>query len=246
MSRTGGNTWQEITPRKERGGIHDLDFLTRQRGWLVANDCAAADAFLYHTRDRGKSWRRTPLKPASCSAGSILVIDFVDRSHGWFAYLSLTGEDKELRRTFNGGRTWERTRDLPAYGLIDFQDRRIGYLIEHFSPGHLYRSEDGGRTWKRQRVRPPANYDRAHLSYGLPSFFNRFGVLPVGLRRHRRVDTAFYVSDDGGRTWKFRSVIHTNVWHRIEQFAGPEPSSIVDPKVWWVLARKAPYVEVSP
>ncbi|MEA2498850.1 MAG: Photosynthesis system assembly factor, partial [Actinomycetota bacterium] len=64
-----GNSWRDVTSHRLRGGdvaVHDFQWLNNRRGWVVTNDCAMADAFLYRTEDGGASWNRVPVGTVGC------------------------------------------------------------------------------------------------------------------------------------------------------------------------------------
>src|SRR3954467_7104997 len=66
------HSWREVTPPHLLLEVEDVVFSTPGAGWVVANDCAAARAFFYRTRNGGHTWRRTRAPEVNCAAGSRL------------------------------------------------------------------------------------------------------------------------------------------------------------------------------
>jgi photosystem II stability/assembly factor-like uncharacterized protein len=67
---------------------------------------------------------------------------------------------------------------------------------------YVYISQDGGSTWTQQNIAMPAGYAGAMTNAFLPLFFgSSYGVLPVGLY-FDTPGTVFYLSSDGGLSWK--------------------------------------------
>jgi hypothetical protein len=48
----------------------------------------------------------------------------------------------------------------------------------------------------------------------LPTFFSGRGVLPVTMKKDGRLFIAFYSSRDAGMTWRFKSLLRTDLFRR--------------------------------
>jgi photosystem II stability/assembly factor-like uncharacterized protein len=208
-----GGTWQDVTPRLPRLGpttrplvpvVHDSVFVDRQHGWVASNECVAGKAFVSRTADAGRTWRTVPVPATNCSAGSRLDLFFLDRRHGWLVRIFLNGNVQHLSRTTDGGRTWRTVLEgLPAVGTVVFRTRLDGWLARaEFLGGALYATRDGGRTWRRRALDLPRGWEGARVLADAPRFFGAQGVLPVDLQRGGRAAVVFYVTGDGGRTWR--------------------------------------------
>lgn len=246
-----GRSWAEITPpsRAAPGPLYDVSFLTPARGWATWADCARDRAGLVLTSDGGKSWQSFPLPTSvSCAAGAELRVGFTDPRHGWLLHLEPTASGAWLAWTADGGRRWSRSRRLPELAEVRFLDPGHGWLAGgEWGPLALYATTDGGATWTRRSVAPPSGYEHARRVYDLPTFFgpNR-GVLPVTLFRRGRADLAFYLTADGGRTWRVASLLALGAVPPIHlPFPAPLPVAVAGPGLWWVVAGDPPTAYVT-
>ncbi|MEA2477527.1 MAG: hypothetical protein QOC87_1726 [Actinomycetota bacterium] len=241
-----GKSWSDASPGhfEAEQVVADLAFLDPQRWWFVTNNCGPFQSYVYGTADNGAAWWRHLMGGAECHGGTIST-DFVDQTHGWYVYIEPAGPFATIRRTSDGGRTWSREQDLPTLGDVSFIDRRLGYLAETwYAGGRLYRSRSAGRRWARFRVPRPSRYRHATLAYDTPTFQGHRGTLPVSLVKKHREDEAFYISRDGGRTWKLGCVVrpHVHVHKGTTGRAAPLSTDIVNRRVWWLVAKGAPYI----
>lgn len=247
-----GRTWRDVTPRLPRLGpltgplvpvVHDAVFVDRRHGWVASNECVASKAFVSRTADAGRTWRTVPVPPTNCSAGSRLDLFFLDRRRGWLSRMYLTGPGQHLSRTTDGGRTWRPVLDdLPALGTVVFRTDLDGWLArEEFLGGALYATRDGGRTWRRRAIDLPRGWEGARVLADAPRFFGARGVLPVDLERAGRAAVAFYVTADGGRTWRIGSL--RPVTFRLTKPRSPFPRyvpvSVASLTAWWVVSGEA-------
>jgi photosystem II stability/assembly factor-like uncharacterized protein len=148
--------WRDATPGRLPGTIHDVFFLDRKRGWLIATDCAAATGALFETVDGGRSWTRLPRRwIRNCSAGSTFYLDFADPRHGWITAVDPHAANGSIiYRTTNAGRRWRlatQARDQGTDAPVRFISAADGWRATTWFGwprlGPLLRSKDGGRTW---------------------------------------------------------------------------------------------------
>jgi photosystem II stability/assembly factor-like uncharacterized protein len=240
--------WREISPRHLPFQLEDVGFASRRMGWLVANDCVAAKAFVYRTKDGGHTWRAARITSSNCAAGSGISLSFADAKHVWAHTVYANAPGDVLAHSADGGRTWKRVAvDLPVLGAIVFASPRDGWLGHSGLARSLYVTHNGGRSWRRVKIAAPREWHGAKLFSDVPTFFGRHGVLPVSIVRGRREAVAFYVTGDGGRTWRLRKLHRVRYPVRGEVFfANVVPTSVVSPSVWWVVSgRHHPVITVT-
>jgi photosystem II stability/assembly factor-like uncharacterized protein len=241
------HSWREVTPPHLLVAVEDVVFATPRGGWVVANDCAAARAFFYRTRNGGHSWRRTRAPEVNCAAGSRLDVSFADARHGWILLVPENGSRVGLYRTRDAGKTWKPvSKDAPLKGAIAFATPRIGWLArsDFPLPGELYWTRDAGRSWHRRSLHLPGGWRGAKAFPDRPTFLGARGVLPVDLVRGRQSAVAFYTTADDGRTWRLRAVRRVD-FSILAMPQSPEgafvryvPTSIATPSIWWMVGGR--------
>jgi photosystem II stability/assembly factor-like uncharacterized protein len=234
-----GKSWRDVTPPHLLTEVQDVRFATPRVGWVVANDCAAGSAFVYRTTSGGRTWRRARVPAANCSAGSRLDLSFADPGHGWILNVAENTWGASLVRTRDGGRTWSRVGEGALLkGAIAFATSRNGWLARSdiALAQELYATRDSGRSWHRKILGLPRAWRFARAFPDRPTFFGARGVLPVDLVRGGRTAVAFYVTADGGRTWRLRAIRRVSSWiaGSPRSFVRYVPTSIPSPWVWWV------------
>jgi photosystem II stability/assembly factor-like uncharacterized protein len=137
---------------------------------------------------------------------------FLDRKHGWFATNDCAEGRATVDRTRDGGRTWAAAHVLPtncAAGsalALSFLDQRTGWLVRTIENGpgaQLASTVDGGRTWSRSRDLP---------LIGRVAFRSRRDGW-LGRSDFRALPNLF-VTADGGRTWRPRTLPLPPGWRR--------------------------------
>jgi photosystem II stability/assembly factor-like uncharacterized protein len=254
--------WRNVTPPTLRAdgidAIDDVAFVDRRHGWIAAYNCATVAVHLYRTSDGGRSWQSLG-KPASHSCGGgPTFLSFVDDERGWMEPVSPNGPVGELLGTKDGGRTWQRLASgppgqarppaLPCLAPIRFVSRSTGWMAR-CEDGYVFSTGDGGRRWRRASIRIPSGGD---ARFDLPWFSGRTGVVaatigsgpPAAPARTRAI--VFSVSRDGGRDWSVRSRRRVASCPLAPYFTALWPTSVVDARVWWVVAgRGRPVVQVT-
>jgi photosystem II stability/assembly factor-like uncharacterized protein len=235
-----GHSWHDVTPPHLLLEIEDIAFSTPRAGWVLANDCAAAKAFFYRTKDGGRTWRQARAPATNCAAGSRLDVSFADARHGWILLVIENGSRVGLFRTHDGGKSWTDVgKEAPLRGSILFATPRIGWLARSdlARPGELYATRDGGRSWHKRRLRPPPGWRGARAFPDRPTFFGARGVLPVDLVRGARAAVAFYTTANYGRTWQIRTVRRLDfriLASPASQIVRYVQTSIATPSSWWI------------
>ena len=244
-------SWREVTPPNLLSELEDVVFSTPLIGWIAANDCAAGRAFVYRTTTGGRTWRSTSVPATNCSAGSRLDLSFSDNRHGWILNVFENGNRAPLQRTLDGGKTWSEIKSsAPLMGKIAFVTRRDGWLArsDFALPQLLYATRDGGRQWRRVAIDVPRGWRGAQVFPDVPTFFGQRGVIPVSVVRSRRTAVAFYVTGNGGQTWRLRAIrpVAFTILAPHNPFVHYVPTSIASPSVWWIAAgRKHSFVAVT-
>ncbi len=244
-------TWREITPPRMVGPVMDVVFLDRSQGRIVANDCAKAKAAVYRTADGGRRWRSSLVGSTGCHAGSRLELVSSDKRRAWILNAhDVVNPPFDFWRSVDGGAAWTDRRTAPIAGSVAAGPSGAVWLgqSDFALPQRLYVTRDDGPTWRRRVLTPPAGWGGARLFPGAPVFFGLRGVLPVTLTRRGRVGVAFYATDDGGSTWRLRSVRAVDFLARPRRlpFVRYVPTSIASPASWWIAdGRTRPKLAVS-
>jgi photosystem II stability/assembly factor-like uncharacterized protein len=246
-----GRSSREITPPGMLFQLEDVQFLSRDEGWVVDNDCAAGKAFVHRTHDGGRRWQKAPVRSTNCAAGSRLDLSLLDSKHGWILDVYENGNAPyPLGRTLNGGASWRQVGGAPIAGTIAFSSAREGWLGrgDFAQQQQLYVTLNGGRTWRRRVLPPPPGWKGVRLFPDVPTFFGKRAVLPVTLTRSGRAAVAFYLTGDGGRSWAASSVrtISSSVLRRQSPFISYVATAIVSPTKWWAVdAGARPRIAVT-
>lgn len=190
---------------------------------------------IYRSNDGGESWAYVGL-PASERVNEIIV----HPRNGNVVFACVPGKlwsdsaERGLYKTTDGGKSWSlvlkgpnlstgcsgitldpKNPDLIYAGLWDF--RRKGWTFrsggdgpEAKSGSGLFRSSDGGKTWtaltaENTKGLPKQPWGRVETEIA-PTDPNRVYTFIEG------VDSALYVSDDGGRTFDKRDKSQMMVW----------------------------------
>jgi photosystem II stability/assembly factor-like uncharacterized protein len=203
---------------------------------------------MYKSTDRGETWTRAGLENSERIAQII-----VSPKNSDTIYAAVPGRlwsdspDRGLYKTTDGGKSWKlilkganlstgastialdpTNPDIIFAGLWDF--RRKGWTFRSGGEGPdqpsgsgLFRSADGGATWTE--ITPEKNQGFPKKPYGRIAV----AIAPSNAKRVyavvESIDSALFVSDDGGLTWDKRDKSTWMVW-RPFYFA----NLIVDPK----------------
>ena len=216
-----GKTWKNV-------GLTDTQAIARVRVHPTNPDIVYVAAFghpygpntdrgVFRSNDGGKTWKKVLYR--SDHAGAV---DLCFDPHNpsvlyaaiWDAYrtpwsLSSGGPQSGLFKTTDGGDTWKeitRNAGLPAgiIGKIGISasgaDSNRLYAIVEAEDGGVFVSDDGGATWKKvsedRKVRQRAFY------------YSRIYADPKDRDTVYILNTAFFKSTDGGKTYKTLRVPH--------------------------------------
>ncbi|MGB8213627.1 MAG: hypothetical protein WCE68_08720 [Anaerolineales bacterium] len=212
----GGSTWYNCTPAGLNGTPANAFFLNTSTAWVAVMGTNPTTGTLYRTIDGGFSWKSAAVP---FGGGSL---KFVDAMHGWELIglnAGMSHESVAIFRSGDGGATWSRVfiNDPGAPGASDslpLAGDKNGITALNANRGwvtgsqpssdfiYVYITQDGGTTWAHQNLTIPSGYSGAMTGASLPVFFGtNDGVLPVLLFANNN-GTDFYVSQDGGQTWK--------------------------------------------
>ncbi len=220
-STDGGKTWKKIgledTRQISRIRINpknpDLVYVAAQGHVWAPNE----ERGVFRTKDGGKTWEKV-LSRGPKAGASDLIIDPTNSNVLYAAFwevyrkpwtLESGGPNGGIFKSTDGGDTWtELTRNpgLPR-GIVG----NIGITVSPANPdrvwaiveaedGGVFRSDNGGRTWSKvneeRRLRQRAWY------------YTRIYADPKNADSVYVLNTGFYRSNDGGRTYTGISVPH--------------------------------------
>jgi photosystem II stability/assembly factor-like uncharacterized protein len=212
-----GRTWAESTLIRAPGNAGWLSQAGRSDGWLLQNLGAAMGqnhVQLYRSTDAGRRWsliaETHPWGQSGTSTTGLTTdcdktgITFTTRHVGFITAVCVTATDPVLR-TSDGGTHWSpEPLPIPAGACQECSARApqffgpAGFMAvgSYPGPGYLLASHDSGATWQVVPLPPGAG------PYPMATFFNaRDGVLiPAGPQESFGQD--FYVTSDGGLTWR--------------------------------------------
>jgi photosystem II stability/assembly factor-like uncharacterized protein len=222
-----GAHWRTLAvPLTERQSIANAFFLDARNGWLIVagpHDSVklTAQFSILRTRDGGATWESSPLTHyTDCfnclvrgggdivSGGERDSLMFLNEREGW-AQIDRTETMNSFRadlfHTTDGGATWLKLSSVFASGAFAFHTPRDGWQLGACCTGAPYQiqqTHDGGQTW--QLVEFPDAPDNQVIA--LPTFFDAAaGVLPVAIpdaQQQYVAQVAFYITRDGGQTWR--------------------------------------------
>jgi photosystem II stability/assembly factor-like uncharacterized protein len=220
----GGIQWNVITPPGVNANF-SVFFLDAQNGWMLVGDPQdLSRSNLYHTADGGQNWTSTP---APFGMGRI---QFLDEQNGWAMANINCGAGScglDIFNTTDGGQSWMKISSaspdnntqpgkLPFAGdkngmtFLDMQHGWVGGTEPKDGYVWLFTTQDGGQTWKQVNLPLPSGYTTSTISVDPPKFFSaQDGILPVTLftdSPHKD----FYMTQDGGQSWKPGSVVDSN------------------------------------
>jgi Carbohydrate family 9 binding domain-like/BNR/Asp-box repeat len=240
-TRDGGASWENVTPGGGFGAGVSLRgfFLDVTHGWVVVPSADFTTGTLYRTFDQGQTWQSAAVP---FGGGDL---QFLDEQNGWVMVGTGAGAGSssvDIYQTTDSGNSWNKVYSLNPDtsqnpGNLPFAGSKNGMAFRDTSYGWvggtepmdgyvwLFISQDGGKTWNHQDLTLPAGFEQAQTSIDAPIFFNnQDGVLPVGLYSSDTVAKDFYVTTDGGITWRSTQVVENQGLYSV--------SSMLDFWVW--------------
>ncbi|MGI9006539.1 MAG: WD40/YVTN/BNR-like repeat-containing protein [Streptosporangiaceae bacterium] len=188
--------------------------VARRTGWVLT------DHALDKTADGGATW--TGVTPPGVQPVRVRGVFFLDPRDGWVvAARAGHPEQLQISTTADGGASWSTSplgqpdgyfadsAALPAY--VDFIDPRHGWVVAMsgggggYAPGILLKTSDGGATWQRLPVPTGGPVEFISPSTGWLTSAGQPGT---------RFSESFYVTRDGGRTWRPETVTPPAGFHR--------------------------------
>ncbi len=214
-STDGGTNWEHLglaeTQNISRIRLHPSDCNTAWVGAFGVHSKPNPERGVYKTTDGGEIWTKVLFRDDRSGAVDLSVhptnpdILYAALWEAWRKSwgMSSGGPGSGLFRSTDGGESWEeitRNPGLPQEGLIGKigvavspvdQDRV--YAIVENEEGGVFASEDGGNTWTRtndeRKLRQRAFY------------YTRIYTDPQDVDVVYVLNTSFYRSDDGGKTF---------------------------------------------
>ncbi len=228
----GGVHWKDVTPKYPSSlPLADqqsvvADFLTSSMSWIAVSNADAAATLLFRTSDGGQTWQKTTIPTAI-----VTQITFIDSQHGWVLSknpVSASAETVEVYSSTDGGGNWAMvsaayaaSTDTPPPGQLPFGGTKTGLGFLNATTGWatgsfltvkgyilLYATHDGGSKWYPQTLPLSSEEASSHLSISPPLFFTATdGLLPVSSDTENGSSIDFYVTQDGGASWKGTSPV---------------------------------------
>ncbi|HEX5435724.1 MAG TPA: hypothetical protein VFW98_01095 [Gemmatimonadaceae bacterium] len=210
-STDGGRTWTHLGLERTRAiGRVLVDPHNPDIAWVAALGNLwkpSPDRGVYKTTNGGKSWKKV-LSVDTLTGVVDMVMDPTNSNVVYAAaYQRLRrpccfnggGPGSGIYKTTDGGAHWTEL----AHGLPTGDKGRIGLAISHTNPrlvyaivehptaGGFYRSTDGGAHW-------------THMNSldSRPVYYSTIYVDPSNDQRIYMLARYFYMSEDGGRTWR--------------------------------------------
>ncbi len=214
-STDAGHTWKHmgLTDTQQIGAVKidptnpDIAYVAAMGHWTAPNP----DRGVFRTRDGGKTWQKILFK--SDRAGAIDLS--IDPCNAQVLYASIYqflrkpwtfesgGPDSGLWKSTDGGDTWHEITRNP--GLPKGVLGRIGiavspakanslWAIVEAEDGGVYHSDDGGANWTKVN----SQRDVKQRAW----YYSRIFADPKNADTMYALNTSFYRSIDGGRTFK--------------------------------------------
>ena len=191
------------------GHLRDLSFLDPNTGWAVGVTYAPGHAWLYVTRDGGRTWQAENLPlPAAYADYDVAVGPprFFSAQEG-----VLPVHFKGARRTISsyyvtkdGGKTWIAGEPLADVVAFAFADADNGWAVDAWSGNVIYRTRNGGKAWDATMVdaADPAWLRRDFADARTGWLRLDFVDAQTGWALSRPGATAYLLkTSDGGATW---------------------------------------------
>lgn len=252
----GGATWSDVTPPGAANVIQgNWFFLDAATGWFLTPE--GSKGTLYSTEDGGRRWAK---EEVPFNMGHIYFALVKGQRYGWVLkdYGPASGNHPVDVYMADSGRAWtlvhqgERPQNpntgigiLPyggtKTGIVFRPDMGAGWVtVQYPDPGKygLYVSKDRGRSWHKQKIPVPLNLsDRRFVYMQVPRFFGEqmanVGVLPLRFWRPDESVSVFFVTYDGGESWKATTPLLTK--GEVARVA------LADGTHWWVAAGSKLY-----
>jgi photosystem II stability/assembly factor-like uncharacterized protein len=210
-STDGGVTWEHLglveTRHIGRVRVHPGDPDVAYVAALGNLWMPSRERGVYRTTDGGATWEQV-LFVDTLTGAIDLAMDPSDPNTLYAAtYQRLRrawgfnggGAGGGIYKTIDAGRTWRKLEDgLPAgdigrigLALAETNPQVLNAIIEHAEERGVYRSVDGGETW-----------EKVNSLNQRPMYYSHIYIDPTDENRVYSLATSFYVSEDGGRTFR--------------------------------------------
>ncbi len=209
-SMDGGKTWEHKglrdTHHVGRIAIHprdtDIVYVAALGHLWGANE----ERGVFKTTDGGSTWEKVlyidentgvvDLAMDPVNPGILYAAAYQRRRTPWG--FSGGGPGSGIHKSIDGGRTWKKLEkglpegDLGRIGIdVARSDPRVVYALVESKDGGTFRSEDRGESW-----------DRVNRLNPRPMYYSKLRVDPNDARRLYVLGSTFYVSNDGGKTFR--------------------------------------------
>ncbi len=213
FSSDGGSTWTFV--HRFPQPINQLDMVTNQIGWEVANQCGnngCTKGIVARTEDGGRTWVTVYTLPESTGP-----IDFISPDQGWL-FAGQPGS-RQLLHTTDGGKTWTKMASPTQFGkfisgTMCFITPKTGWLLTGgvmtggYQGKALYITHNGGQSRTPLALSLgalgefPSHQGSVPQSLPLAGYVSLFHFVngQVGWAYFSRGDA--FQTVDGGHTWR--------------------------------------------
>lgn len=188
-STNRGETWTDITPRREGPASESLTLVAAPGGVLFTSDFAGSGSRLLRSADRGDSW--TVVARADTDEIVPVVVDPTDPRRVYYT------NEGTVYRSLDGGQSWAPLSQPagasfpPVRALAVAPSAPATLYAVMFEGERAFRSDDAGATW-RELARPPRNGPVTPSLRIDPRSPDRLLLAGWG---------GLFASADGGQTW---------------------------------------------
>lgn len=113
----GGDTWESIYSFDKGCNPSEISFISRDKGWVLAQQKETADVCILKTLDGGKIWTTLDGGTPQIKAYWVDYMRFFDQDNG--ILISTKADNTVIYRTKDGGRTWQVTEIKTEKGSIN-------------------------------------------------------------------------------------------------------------------------------
>lgn len=199
-----GQSWKRVPVPDPGDGARSAALTDSSHAWVAG--IRDSQVRIHSTIDQGKAWRTATLATTS-EPGSVALS--VEGSLGGLLVEHATSSNFSSGDFFSStdGRGWQR-HDAPSGGVFALASPGTVLLAGGPAQDQLWRSADLGGTWTRVTI---DGLSAGTFTLGTPLMSDASnGVLPVTVNDDPDSTLAFYVTRDGGKTWRRSGSVKVN------------------------------------
>ncbi len=228
-TRDGGKHWKDISPQAAdpEQELIPAFFLNVLTAWVIYPTTDYNQGTLYRTTDAGLNWQSAPIPFGSAVLQALddqTLYAMADRG------AAAGSQAVDVYRSTDAGATWEQVYHVDpqnsAVNSLPFGGDKTGMAFRDLNDGwitgvepvdgfvYLYSTDDGGVNWQLQPVDVPPVLDQAQIFLEQVQFFTAaLGAIPMQVtvvqNNNPQNHLGVMVTNDGGKTWKFGTLLPT-------------------------------------